>query len=149
VATVVLVRHAEKAAAPEQDPPLTDAGVARARALLEALGDAGVAAIYSTDYARTRDTAQPLADATGVPVSVIADARSFVDRVAQQVRTRHAGDVVVVVGHSNTIGATIEALGGTSPGDLPDDAYDRFYIALVQEGVPTRVIRARFGAPSP
>lgn len=149
ITTVVLVRHAEKAAEPEQDPPLTGAGVIRARELLDALGEADVAAIYSTNYARTRSTARPLSDATGVPVTVIEDARTFIPQVAQHVRTRHAGDVVVVVGHSNTIGNTLEALGAANIGDLPDEAYDRVYIVLLQEGAPTRVIKARFGAPTP
>lgn len=147
--TVVLVRHAEKAAEPAQDPPLTEAGAARARALLDALADARVNAIYSTNYARTRDTAQPLSDAAGVPVTVISDTRNFIPQVAERIRADHAGDVVVVVGHSNTIGSTIEALGGTNIGDLPDEAYDRFFVVLLQDGAPTRVIQSRFGAPTP
>ena len=42
---VLLVRHAEKEAQPAQDPPLTDAGAARARALVAVARDAGVSAI--------------------------------------------------------------------------------------------------------
>ena len=42
---VLLVRHAEKEAQPAQDPPLTDAGSARARALVAVARDAGVSAI--------------------------------------------------------------------------------------------------------
>lgn len=148
ITTVVLVRHAEKAAEPEQDPPLTGTGATRARELLDALGEAEVAAIYSTNYARTRDTAQPLSEVAGVPVTVIEDTRNFIPQVAQRVR-EHAGEVVLVVGHSNTIGSTIAALGGTNIGDLPDEAYDRFYVVLLQDGAPTRVIKARFGAPAP
>jgi hypothetical protein len=41
---ILLVRHAEKAAEPASDPPLTVAGVARAQALAMALRDAGVTA---------------------------------------------------------------------------------------------------------
>ena len=59
--TIYLVRHAEKLAG--DDPSLTPEGAARAELLAETLGDAGIVRIYSTDYARTRGTAAPLAAA--------------------------------------------------------------------------------------
>ncbi len=151
VTTVVLVRHAEKAAEPPRDPPLTETGRVRAHALLEALGDARVAAVYSTDYARTRDTARPLADAAGVPVTLVtAGGADYIAEVARRARTEHPGEVVVIVGHSNTLGPTIAALGGPDDvGALPDDAYDRFFIVLLRDGEPARLIRARYGAASP
>ena len=46
-ALVVLVRHAEPAAAPEGDPALNDIGKARAQDLAGALHDAGIAAIVT------------------------------------------------------------------------------------------------------
>jgi len=61
--TVVLVRHAEKAPAPADDPPLTAAGEARARDLWTAVHDAGVDAVITTQFVRTRATAQPTATA--------------------------------------------------------------------------------------
>ncbi len=51
--TVIVVRHAERAAVEGQDPPLSEAGEQRARALIEAVGDAGVRAIYATQFQRT------------------------------------------------------------------------------------------------
>src|SRR5947209_6360731 len=59
--TVILVRHAEKAAEPKEDPVLSDAGMTRAKALALALRDAGVQAILTTSKQRTRSTVQPLA----------------------------------------------------------------------------------------
>ena len=56
----------------------------------------------------------------------------------------------MIVGHSNTLGPTIAALGGPDDiGELPDEAYDRFFIVMVQDGAPTRLIRARYGTPTP
>src|SRR5688500_17198927 len=62
---VLLVRHAEKAAAPADDPPLTEVGTTRAQALKAALADAGVRHVIATPRRRTSDTAKPLADALG------------------------------------------------------------------------------------
>jgi len=45
--TVILVRHAEKAAEPREDPPLSDAGRTRAEALARAVSPTGVTAIGS------------------------------------------------------------------------------------------------------
>ena len=59
--TVILVRHAEKAAEPADDPPLTAAGATRADALVDLVKDAGVTAVVSTQFQRTRLTAAPTA----------------------------------------------------------------------------------------
>jgi broad specificity phosphatase PhoE len=148
--TIVLVRHAEKAADPADDPPLTAAGEARAQALVEVLGHAAVDAVYSTQYARTRATAQPLARAAGVDVTIVhagGGAPDYVTTVAERARTEHPGGVVVIVGHSNTLGRTIAALGGpTDLGDLPDPVYDVLYVLLLAEGREPRLITARYGA---
>ncbi len=150
--TIVVVRHAEKAADPADDPPLTEAGRARAVALLEALGDARIDAVYSTQYERNRATAQPLAEAAGVDLTIVRAAEGeppYTPTVAERARSEYPGGLVVIVGHSNTVGETIAELGGPDGiGDLPDEAYDRFYIVVVRDGEPARLIRARFGAPT-
>jgi broad specificity phosphatase PhoE len=61
--TVILVRHAEKAAEPAEDPPLSAAGETRAQALLDLVREAGISAVITTPFARTRDTARPVLDA--------------------------------------------------------------------------------------
>ncbi|HEX2190341.1 MAG TPA: histidine phosphatase family protein, partial [Longimicrobiaceae bacterium] len=69
---VVLVRHAEKAAAGGQDPELSEAGTARAGALAAALAEAGVDAVVTTQLRRTRLTAQPLMRELGLAPEVVA-----------------------------------------------------------------------------
>ncbi len=139
--TVILVRHAEKAAAPKDDPVLSDAGMARARALAVALRDAGVQAILTTHFQRTRMTAQPLADALGVKPE-IAD-----ENVAEAIRQRHAGQVVLVVGHSNTVPEIIKALGARAPPAICDEEYDRLFVVTLDAAA--RVVQARYGAATP
>src|SRR5687768_3222599 len=59
--TVFIVRHAEKAPEPADDPVLSDIGQRRASDLAAMLADAGVDAILVSELQRTSLTAQPLA----------------------------------------------------------------------------------------
>jgi broad specificity phosphatase PhoE len=146
--TVILVRHAEKAAAPADDPPLTPAGDARARALLDVARDAGVSAVITTQFARTRATAQPLVAEMKLSPEVV-DARSatHAQDVANAVR-KHAGKTVLVVGHSNTVGKIIEALGAKPPPTICDQDYDDLYILTIPASGEPRLIHARYGEPA-
>jgi broad specificity phosphatase PhoE len=146
---VLLVRHAEKAAQPTQDPPLTDAGSARARALVQVARDAGVTAIVTTQFDRTRKTAEPTAVALRIRPEIVEagpvapHAKAVADRVLE-----HAGGTVLVVGHSNTIPAIIGALGAPQPRDLCDSEYDQLFVVVIGDTGPPRLIRSRYGAPS-
>lgn len=147
---VLLVRHAEKAAQPPQDPPLTEAGAARARALVAVARDAGVTAIITTQFERTRSTAEPTASALHITPEVVdaGPAAQHAKAVADQV-LKHAGGTVLVVGHSNTIPAIVGALGAPRPRDLCDSEYDQLFVVVIGDTGPPRLIRSRYGAPSP
>src|SRR5262245_33696387 len=147
--TVILVRHAEKAAEPASDPGLTADGERRARDLAQLARDAGVTAAITTQFARTRATAQPLASALGITPEVV-DARgaTHVQDVAAAIR-KHIGQVVLVVGHSNTIPAIIAALGAAQPPPICDPEYDNVYIVTLPSSGSARIIRARYGVVTP
>jgi len=146
---VVLVRHAEKAAAPAADPPLTEAGVARAKALAAALASTNVEVVITTELVRTRETARPLAEALGVTPEIVhtgpRDAHAMA--VAEAVRA-HAGRAVLVVGHSNTIPAIIAALGGPKLPDICDTQYSNLFVLVLTDG-KVNLVTSSFGAPSP
>lgn len=146
--TVILVRHAEKATAPADDPPLDAVGERRAQALAAALGDTKVDVVLVTQYRRTAFTAAPLAAASGLTPRVV-DTRmggaAHAGAVADAVRAE-SGKTVLVVGHSNTIPAIVRALGGKAV-DMQDADYDDLYI-LVMSAAGTRTIHARYGAPA-
>jgi phosphohistidine phosphatase SixA len=147
--TVVLVRHGEKATTPANDPGLTDAGVARAQALVKVLAGAKIGAVIATQFTRTRDTAQPTAEAAHLAIETIATGPKDVHAkaVADAVR-RHMGQTVLVVGHSNTLTSIIAALGGPTLRDLCDSEYSDLFTLVLDKG-SARLVRASYGAPSP
>ncbi|MDB4877417.1 MAG: Phosphoglycerate mutase [Gemmatimonadetes bacterium] len=147
--TVILVRHAEKAATPVDDPPLTAEGEARARDLLDAIRDAGVSAIITTQFARTKATAQPTAAALGIsPEIVSAGGATHVQDAAAAIR-KHAGQTVLVVGHSNTVPAIVGALGAKQPPTICDSEYDNLYVVTIAADGKASVVHAKFGARAP
>jgi len=118
---VILVRHAEREPA-GTDPSLSAAGRRRAKLLADMLADAGVAAIFTSEFTRTKETAAPIAQRLGIaPVQIDGD----IAKAAQQVRS--AGGRVLVVGHSDTVPALIAELGGPHA-TIPDTAFDRFFL---------------------
>ncbi|WP_205499729.1 SixA phosphatase family protein [Rufibacter psychrotolerans] len=152
---VYLVRHAEKAsaqtmmssAAMAEDPELSPAGQERAQALKAKLGKKRPAALFATPYRRTRQTLQPLAEATNLEIHPY-DARNG-QALAQKIRQEYAGKTVVVAGHSNTVLPLLEALGGTKPfPEIADHHYDYLFKVTLQENKPTKVEVATYGKPS-
>ncbi|HUH12908.1 MAG TPA: histidine phosphatase family protein [Longimicrobiales bacterium] len=150
---VYVVRHAEKADDGSSDPALTAAGEARARVLAERLASVDLAAVFATQFQRTRATAAPAARAAGVAVTVqearsgrvAEDARALAERI----RAEHQGRSILVVGHSNTVPAFLEALSGASPGEMGEhDHDDLFIVELPWQGAP-RGTREMLGTPTP
>jgi len=60
-ALIMLVRHAERASQPKDDPPLSAAGTQRAEDLKAVLSHTKLTAIITTQYLRMHDTAHPTA----------------------------------------------------------------------------------------
>ncbi|WP_051215873.1 SixA phosphatase family protein [Ferrimonas futtsuensis] len=121
--TVFLVRHSEKE--PGKDPALTPEGQGRAQSLAGLLSSVRLDGIYSTDYRRTRETAEPTADEQGLPVSFYSPRE--LKQFAEQLKLR--GGKVLVVGHSNTTPQLVSLLGGEA-GDPIDEKheFDRLYL---------------------
>ena len=148
---VILVRHAEKGTTPANDPPLTEAGITRAKALAAALANMNVQAVITTELIRTRETARPLAEARGLrPESIhTGPTEAHVRLVADAVRA-HTGQTVLVVGHSNTIPAIIAALGGPKLPDICESQYSNFYVLTIEPGgKKADLVVSSYGAASP
>jgi phosphohistidine phosphatase SixA len=140
---VVLVRHAEKEAAGD-DPILTEKGRERANRLAHVLSEGGLDAVYASQFRRTQETAEIVASAIGIDVGIV-DARD-VEGLAAQIRGEHAGQTVLVVGHSNTVPAVVRALGAEAP-EIPEDEYDDLFVVFV-EGEGARAVHLNYGALS-
>jgi len=150
--TVILVRHAEKAA-PTGDPDLTQAGRARAQVLADTVARFHLDGVIVTPTLRSLRTGAPAAAARGlVPIVISADAgvAAHADSVAAAVRRFPPRSAVLVVGHSNTLGPIIAALGGPAVSDLCDAEYATiFVLTLADAGAAARLLRASYGAPDP
>src|ERR1700674_2131209 len=93
VTTVILIRHAEKVIDPNNpDVDLSPAGQTRAQEIVRMFGDAGINAIYATQYKRTQQTVKPLADKLVLPVTVV-NSKSTDDLLAQ-IRAQHSGQTI-------------------------------------------------------
>jgi hypothetical protein len=53
---------------------------------------------------------------------------------------------VLIVGHGDTIGPTIEALTGTALGKEEPAPYDRMWVLTLGPGGTFKVVRLRYGA---
>jgi broad specificity phosphatase PhoE len=147
--TVILVRHAEKAATPANDPTLTSQGEARARALWTAVEHARVDAIITTNLTRTRATAVPTANALGITPEVVpAGTANHVANVVAAIR-RQVGHTVLVVGHANTVPEIIAALGGPKLPEICDATYDNLFVVTLRDNAKPSLVQAHYGAASP
>jgi broad specificity phosphatase PhoE len=151
VTTVILVRHAEKTAAGpmmSSDVPLSEAGLLRAAELVRVLGDAGITAIYTTPYERTRRTAAPLAAKLGLQPIEIAAGKDYAELMAKEIREKDAGRTVLIVGHSNTTPDLMRKLGVSNVQDMADSEYDNLYIVTLGGTAPPGLVRLHYGAPA-
>lgn len=145
VTTVIFVRHAEKKIEPSNpNPDLSDAGRARAQELVRVLKDAGVTAIYATQYARTQQTVQPLASALSLPVNQVDSSQT--QKLVEEITTKNAGGVVFVAGHNNTVPAAIAALGGPNYPIIPETEYDNMFIVTIYRFGSAKVVKMKYGS---
>ncbi len=149
---IILVRHAERSTEPAADPALSVAGEARAQTLAATLANAGVTAIVTTQFRRTRETAQPLAVALRITPQVIAarkgEAAAHIAEVVAAVQAQASG-TVLVVGHSNTVMAIAAALGAPKMVDLCETSYSHVLVMRPAKPVPQKLylLQLRYGMP--
>jgi len=99
--TFYLIRHAEKVRTnkSDKDPKLNERGIVRALNWKEYFINKEISKIYSTNYKRTLETVKPIEEAKGLTTILYSpsniDYKDFI--------SSNKGQIVLVVGHSNTI----------------------------------------------
>jgi len=148
ITTVILVRHAEKAAdeAKDGDPMLTEEGTSRAEELKRVLRDTDIDVVYSTPFKRTRQTVQPLAASRDLEVQEYNPFKldQVLDLIAQ-----HKGKTIVFSGHSNTTPVILNKLVGEDRyRQLDEMDYDNLYIVTYLNAEQAKVVSLEYGADS-
>jgi phosphohistidine phosphatase SixA len=141
---VLIVRHAEKSA-PTGDIPLSPAGFERAEVLSRVLSDANISAIYTSEFIRTVQTAEPLAKRLHLVPKQIYE----VGTLAKDILEHHAGQTVLVVHHSDTGPELIKALGADTTPQIADDEFDKLFVVTVYAPHRATVLILRYGKSTP
>ncbi len=137
---IFLVRHAERASQ-DRDSALSPEGNKRAECLSNLLRDAGVKAIFVTQFARTQQTAEPLARKMGVDPIIVNSADT--DALVKKVHST-AAEAVLIVAHSDTLAGIIAKLGGGTIAPIATDEYDRLFILNSNSSNSAPVVTLRY-----
>jgi broad specificity phosphatase PhoE len=146
--TVVVVRHAEKELGTIDDPPLSQVGEQRAQLLARMFGEregpGRITAIYASDTRRAQLTAAPLAARLGIAVSTMKSADDF-EGIARTIRSRHRGQRVLIIGHSNTVPGIVGAVSrNNSVPMMADDDYSTIYVVSVPTLGPASLLKLAY-----
>ncbi len=143
---IYLFRHAEPVFPPYKEdppnPPLNELGKDRAKKLAHVLGESGITHIFSTDFKRTRETVQPMADLLKLKTEIY-DPYTLAE-FASKLKQTHGR--LAVAGHSNTTPQLVKLLGGEE--GKPIDNYwefDRLYIVFLEPDGTATTIQLRYG----
>lgn len=140
---IYIVRHAERAS---DDPQslLSAEGHARAARLGEMLRDAGITAVFVTEYERTVQTAKPTAARLGL--TAIVNKADDTPGLIGKLRALGPKARVLVVGHSDTVPKILAALGCATPVTIAKGEFDNLFIVMPGKAPRARplVLRLRY-----
>lgn len=136
--TYILLRHAEKdttaqgSTMMQADPPLSQAGLARAARIPEVLKGYTPDAIWSTNYNRTKSTVGPLAKLFGKEIQVY-DPRNL--KAFAETLLKEQDKTIVVAGHSNSTPTLVNLLIGENKyANLDESVYNQLWIVTIKDG---------------
>lgn len=108
--TYYFIRHAEKDKSDKtnRNPKLIEKGLKRAENWRKHFKNTNFDAIYSTNYFRTKQTAQPTADANKLDVTIYDPRKIDYDAFLEKTKNQ----TVLIVGHSNTTPSFVNKIIG-------------------------------------
>lgn len=138
--TVILIRHAER----DNFFIISPEGRKRAKALVDAVGDMGISAIFSPDLKRNLDTVKPLARHLGIEITLVPRiSKPNVNKLVDDILSGHNGEVVLLVGNgSANLRALHHRLGGTGEGPY---SYGDLFIYTISDSKPVKLVKTRYG----
>lgn len=125
-----LIRHAEKDLSnpSEKNPHLDSVGIKRAENWKSLFNDISFDAVYSSNYYRTIETAQPTATKNKLDITIY-DPRTI---DVEAFKNQNEGKTILIVGHSNTIPKLVNALiGKETYQDINESVYGHLYIVKI------------------
>jgi len=131
--TYYFIRHAEKdrSSTTNKDPELNKHGKKRAKQWAKYFKDIDFDAIYSTEYKRTQQTAVPTAKKHQLKVLTYDPRALYSEEFAGSTK----GKTVLVVGHSNTTPAFVNAiLKEQKYNDIDDNDNSKLFIVTIING---------------
>lgn len=146
-AVFILVPHAETASDDPDDPTLSPAGQARARALARQLRDVPLEAVYADEFRRTQQTVMPTLQGRGGLKLSRYFSRGPLGDTARQWRQQHRGHVLVA-GEPEAIAPLANALCDCMVRPLQAGETDRLIRITAAATGPVRVEDRRYG-PAP
>ena len=145
VTQIFLVRHADRTGSIDS---LNTNGFDRANELVRVLDEANIEAIYASTANRTQQTAEPLATQLGIGIEVYDPFN--LAALAEDITANHKGEVILVVGHSNTVPETIGFIGVSPvPPEIPHNEYDHVYLVTLGDHAITKLIKMEYSADMP
>lgn len=129
MSTFYFIRHAEKDRSnPENpDPELNQEGLGRAIRWERVLSEIPITTVYSTDFERTKMTADPIAVSKDLVIKIYDPATLEIENF----KYANLGENVLVVGHSNTIPDFVNKMIGENKYSNMDD-YDNSSLFIVR-----------------
>ena len=139
--TFYLIRHAEKVRTnkSDRDPALNKKGIIRAQNWKEYFINKDISKIYSTNYKRTLETVKPIQEAIGLTAILYSSASiDYKDFISS-----NKGEIVLVVGHSNTIPNFVNELINDQVYDQIDDLNNSnlYIVNLCDSSISHRLIK--------
>jgi 2,3-bisphosphoglycerate-dependent phosphoglycerate mutase len=139
--TFYLIRHAEKVRInkTDKDPALNEKGMIRALNWRDFFIDKDISKIYSTNYKRTLETVKPIEVAMGLTAILYSPSsinyKNFI--------SSNKGEIVLVVGHSNTIPDFVNELINDQVYSQIDDLNNSnlYIVSLCESNISHRLIK--------